>query len=126
LLLVCDKVLTNPTLWCCPHPASFDAPQKQRVDPQQQQQQQAAKRASKTVSGLEIEQQTSQVAGIMSSTTFDSLELSGPTAQGIADMNFSHMTEVQVCDTWGQAGGAGSVTGALLALGKRPWGMLRR
>lgn len=92
-----------PAVCCCLDSAAFTASQKQRVDPQQQQQQQqqVAKKANKTVSGLEIEQQTSQVAGIMSSTTFDSLELSGPTAQGIADMNFSHMTEVQVCDKAG-------------------------
>lgn len=32
----------------------------------------------------------------MSSNTFDSLQLSQPTAQGVAEMNFSHMTEVQV------------------------------
>lgn len=100
---------------CCPACCPVDSPQKQKVDLSQQQAAAAAAPGSKkTKSGLEIEQHTSTVSGIMSATTFDSLELSGPTAQGIADMQFSHMTEVQVRREWrGSGGGAGYVIGWL-------------
>jgi superfamily II DNA/RNA helicase len=68
--------------------------QKHKADPPQQQQQPATKKLKG--SGIEIEQQHSTVSGIMSHSTFSSLELSQPTAQGVEDMQFTHMTEVQV------------------------------
>ena len=43
----------------------------------------------------EIERATATVAGIMSEAPFASLELSEPTRKGIADLGFTHMTEVQ-------------------------------
>jgi hypothetical protein len=55
---------------------------------------------------MEVEQNISQVAGIMSSTGFDSLSLSEPTAKGVAEMGFSHMTEVQVNGCERHAAGA--------------------
>jgi ATP-dependent RNA helicase DDX18/HAS1 len=43
----------------------------------------------------EIEKQEHKVSGIMSVTEFSSLEVSELTAKGIAEMGFTHMTEVQ-------------------------------
>jgi hypothetical protein len=79
--------------------------QKHRLDPEQAAAAAAAadkqqKKKQKNVLGgslaLQVEQHTAQVAGIMSAAEFSSLELSEQTAKGIADMNFKHMTEVQV------------------------------
>jgi hypothetical protein len=62
----------------------------------QQQQQHSQPKAGKQQHVVEVEQQTAHVSGIMSDATFDDLQLSGPTAQGVTDMGFTHMTEVQV------------------------------
>jgi hypothetical protein len=79
--------------------------QKQRPDPEQAaaaaaaDKQQKKKKQKDPLGGslaLQVEQHTAQVSGIMSAATFSSLELSEQTAKGIADMNFVHMTEVQV------------------------------
>ncbi|GLC33048.1 ATP-dependent RNA helicase [Pleodorina starrii] len=45
--------------------------------------------------GLEIERHTATVAGIMSATEFPSLELTENTQKAIADMGYTHLTEVQ-------------------------------
>lgn len=71
------------------------------------------KPAGTTVGGLDIEQHTSQVSGIMSASTFDSLQLSRPTAQGITDMTFTHMTEVQVCEVSRNWAGAAFIQAVL-------------
>ncbi|KXZ57007.1 hypothetical protein GPECTOR_1g91 [Gonium pectorale] len=47
------------------------------------------------VRGMEVERHTATVAGIMSASEFASLELTDNTKKAIADMNFTHMTEVQ-------------------------------
>jgi hypothetical protein len=81
--------------------------QKQRPDPEQvaaaaaaaADKQQKKKKQKDPLGGSlagQIEQHTAQVAGIMSAATFSSLELSEQTAKGVADMDFTHMTEVQV------------------------------
>jgi hypothetical protein len=77
--------------------------QKQRPDPEQAAAAAADKQQKKKQKdplggslALQVEQHTAQVSGIMSAATFSSLELSEQTAKGIADMNFVHMTEVQV------------------------------
>jgi len=44
---------------------------------------------------MEVERHTASVSGIMSSQTFDQLDLTEQTKKGIAEMNFTHMTEVQ-------------------------------
>ncbi|GFR47135.1 hypothetical protein Agub_g8823 [Astrephomene gubernaculifera] len=46
-------------------------------------------------SGLQVERHTATVAGIMSASEFSSLELTENTSKAVADMGFSHMTEVQ-------------------------------
>ncbi|GIL44399.1 hypothetical protein Vafri_1877 [Volvox africanus] len=45
--------------------------------------------------GLEIERHTATVSGIMSATEFSSLELTENTQKAIADMGYTHLTEVQ-------------------------------
>ncbi|GLI65585.1 hypothetical protein VaNZ11_009159 [Volvox africanus] len=45
--------------------------------------------------GLEIERHTATVSGIMSTTEFSSLELTENTQKAIADMGYTHLTEVQ-------------------------------
>jgi hypothetical protein len=77
--------------------------QKHRPDPEQEAAAAAAKQQKKKQKdplggslALQVEQHTAQVTGIMSAATFSSLEISEQTAKGIADMEFTHMTEVQV------------------------------
>ena len=55
----------------------------------------SAKKAKKSAGGLEIERHAATVSGIMSAQTFDQLELTAATREGIAEMGFTHMTEVQ-------------------------------
>jgi hypothetical protein len=102
-LSTCSQSL--PLLTCC-FGCFFLLPplQKQRSDPEQlaaaaavdKQQKKKQKDRLGGSLALQVEQHTAQVSGIMSAATFSSLELSEQTAKGIADMNFVHMTEVQV------------------------------
>ena len=88
-----------------------------------------------------VERQTAAVSGIMSQQTFEQLDLTEQTRRGIADMGFSHMTEVQARtipqllvgrDVLGAAktgahaalvaGGAGGLAGRCAAAGcSGPW-----
>ncbi len=55
----------------------------------------SAKKAKKAAVSLEIERHAATVSGIMSAQTFDQLELTPATREAIAEMGFTHMTEVQ-------------------------------
>lgn len=50
---------------------------------------------AKKTAGIELEKQQAVVSGIMSRVGFDTLEVSDQTRKAIAEMGYTHMTEVQ-------------------------------
>lgn len=68
-------------------PAAAQAADDERDNP--------AAAAAAAVSRDGVERQSAAVSGIMSSQRFDQLELTEQTQKAIAELDFSHMTEVQ-------------------------------